>query len=127
MIRRPARPFAPRPAPTDVGRAAESLCALRLRLKGYRILARNFRTPQGEIDLVAKRGRVLAFVEVKRRDTLDQALNALQARQRRRIVRAAEAFLAVRPTLAGLDLRFDVMTVVPGRWPRHIMDAWRLP
>jgi putative endonuclease len=98
-----------------------------LRLKAYRILARNFRTPQGEIDAVAKRGRVLAFVEVRRRHTLDQALNALQARRRRRIARAVEAFLAARPALASLDLRFDVMTVVPGRWPRHIRDAWRLP
>lgn len=68
------------------------------------------------------RRRGVAFVEVKRRDTLDQALNAVAYRQRRRIARAA-AFLARRPLPAGLDLRFDVMTVVPGNWPRHIMDA----
>ena len=107
------------------GRRAEGLAAWWLRFKGYRILARGLRLPVGEIDLIARRGRCLAFVEVKRRATLAAALEAVTPRQRRRILRAAEAWLAQRPDLAGLDLRFDALLLVPGRWPRHLPDAWR--
>ncbi len=96
-----------------------------LRLKGYRILARGFRLPVGEIDLVAARGGVVAFVEVKRRGDLVGAIEAISSRQRRRIARAAEAFMAARPDLAGKDQRFDVVLVAPRRLPRHILDAWR--
>ena len=107
------------------GRTAESLAAWWLRLKGYRVLARDFRVPVGEIDLIARRGRVLAFVEVKARRTAAAAPDALQPRQRRRIARAATAFLQQRPVLAGHRLRFDVIWIVPGRLPCHITDAWR--
>ncbi|MFQ5985516.1 MAG: YraN family protein [Alphaproteobacteria bacterium] len=106
------------------GLHAEGLCAWRLRLKGYRILARRFRVGAGEIDIVARRGRVVAFVEVKARREAGGE-EALTPRQRARIVRAAEAFLARRPELAGLDLRFDVMLVRPWGPPRHLCDAWR--
>ena len=75
------------------GRRAESLAAWWLRLKGYRILAREFRVPVGEIDLIARRGTILAFVEVKARKTAEAAPDALQPRQQRRIARAAGAFL----------------------------------
>jgi len=108
------------------GRRAERLAAWWLRLKGYRILARDFRVPAGEIDLIARRGRILALVEVKARADLDHAWDALGARQKRRIERAGETFLQRRPDLAGLDLRFDVMLMAPRRRPRHIADAWRL-
>jgi putative endonuclease len=108
------------------GRWAESLAAWSLRLRGYRIVARRFRTPQGEIDLVARRGRLLAFVEVKARGELDQALLALSPRQRQRHARAAELFLARHPDLAGHTLRFDLVAVRPWRLPRHLVDAWRL-
>ncbi len=111
------------------GHGVEGLAAWWLRLKGYRILARNWRSAAGEIDLVARRGTTLVVIEVKQRGDLAQAADALQPRQRRRLARAAAAFLAARPDLAGLDLRFDV--VVFGRWlgfrglPIHLKDAWR--
>jgi putative endonuclease len=107
------------------GRWAESLAAWSLRLRGYRILARRFRTPLGEIDLIAQRGRLLAFVEVKARADLEQALVALSPRQRQRTARAAELFLLRRPDLAGHALRFDLIAVRPWRVPRHLVDAWR--
>ena len=107
------------------GRAAESLAAWRLRLKGYRIVARRFRTHLGEIDLIACRGRVLAMVEVKARDEEEAALAALPARQRQRIERAALTFLQQQPRFSDFALRFDLILVVPWRWPRHIIDAWR--
>ncbi len=106
------------------GRYGEAICAWRLRLAGYRVIARDVRTPAGEIDLVVRRRRVLAFIEVKSR-TSAEAAEALMPRQRRRIVRAAEAFLAGRPALAGLDVRFDLMLVGSGLLPRHLPAAFR--
>jgi putative endonuclease len=108
------------------GRHAETLCLWCLRLKGYRILARRYRVAAGEIDLIARRGGVLAAVEVKAREEEDAAALALKVRQRRRIARALEHFLRLRPALSRLDLRFDLMLVVPGRLPRHIPGAWRV-
>lgn len=107
------------------GRRGESLARLALRLAGYRILAQGHRTAPGEIDIIARRGNVLAFVEVKARADLGRAAEALLARQRRRIVRAAEGFLAARPELQICRCRFDVILITPWRWPRHIRDAWR--
>jgi len=109
------------------GRRAEALAAWWLRLKGYRIVARDFRVPVGEIDLIARRGRVLAIVEVKTRDSLAAAGEAVAPRQRRRIARAAAAFLQRRLDLASLDLRFDVVLLAPRHLPRHLADAWRMP
>ena len=107
------------------GRRAERLAAWMLRLRGYRILARRFACPAGEIDLVARRGDLLAFVEVKHRDRPEAGAEALRPAQRRRILRAAEAFLQRRPDLAGLRLRFDLVLIAPGHLPRHLRDAWR--
>lgn len=107
------------------GRQGEGLAAWWLRLKGYRVLARNFRGGGGEIDLIVRRGAILAMVEVKTRSDLVSASEALGPRQRARIVRATEAFLQQRPQLARLSLRFDVILVAPGRFPRHLLDAWR--
>ena len=107
------------------GRTAETLCVWWLRLKGYRILARRYRAPVGEIDLIARRGRVLAAVEVKARAAADVAAESLGVQQRRRIARALEHFLQARPALAKLAPRFDVMLVAPGAPPRHLVDAWR--
>ncbi len=107
------------------GRFAETLCAWHLRLRGYRILAQNYRTPQGEIDIVARRGGLVAFVEVKARRDLVLAGESLSARQQRRITRAAAAYLQKQPLLQQLDQRFDVMLVAPWRAPRHVIDAWR--
>ena len=77
------------------------------------------------MDIVARRGRLLAVIEVKRRRDMATALAAVTARQQRRITRAAQAFLARHIGLADLDLRFDVIAVLPYRLPRHIKDAWR--
>lgn len=107
------------------GRLAERIAALLLRCKGYRILARGLRSPAGELDVVARRGDVLAIVEVKTRAEEADALAAVTARQRRRIQRAAEGFHARLADAARLTIRFDVVLILPGRLPRHIMDAWR--
>jgi putative endonuclease len=108
------------------GRLAEWLCLWHLRLRGWRILARGWRCPAGEIDILARRGKVLAIIEVKSRSEIAVAATALAPRQRRRIARAAESFLLARPDLAGLDLRFDLMMVAPLRLPRHWRGAWRV-
>ena len=107
------------------GRLAEWMCLWHLRLHGWHIVARGWRCPSGEIDIMARRGKVLAVIEVKSRGELVAAASALAPRQRRRIVRAAEAFLTQRSDLAGLDLRFDVMLVAPLHLPRHWRGAWR--
>ncbi|MEO5336704.1 MAG: YraN family protein [Magnetospirillum sp. WYHS-4] len=107
------------------GRLAEGLCVWWLRLKGFSILARDFRCPVGEIDIVARRGRLVVFAEVKARADREAAAETLSPRQRRRIERAAELFLARHPALGGKDLRFDLLLVEPWRPPRHIADAWR--
>lgn len=105
------------------GRRGETLAALLLRCKGYRILGRRVRTHMGEIDLIARNlAGVVCFVEVKARPELGVAAGSVGLRQRARIVRAAEAWLAGRPAKG---VRFDVMTVMPGRFPRHLRDAWR--
>jgi putative endonuclease len=96
-----------------------------LRLRGWRIVARGWRCPAGEIDLVARRGKILAIIEVKSRGEVEAAAYALTPRQRRRIARAAEALVIARPDLGGLDMRFDLMLVAPRRLPRHWRDAWR--
>ena len=101
------------------------LCAWVLRLKGFRILARGFRVPVGEIDIIARRGRLLVFVEVKARASHSEAAESLSYRQRERITRAANAYIAKFPGLSDLDMRFDAMLIVPGSWPRHLPDAWR--
>ncbi len=106
------------------GHGAERLAALLLLAKGYRPLARRLKTPVGEIDLLARRGGVLAAVEVKARRTLDQAAEAIPERQWRRIARALEWYLAGRPELAELTVRFDAVLLAGWRI-RHVQDAWR--
>lgn len=107
------------------GRRGERWAAWWLRLKGYRVLAQGFRCPLGEIDLVARRGGILAIVEVKHRGTVASAGEAIGARQQRRVRRAAEMFLQRHPDLAGLQLRFDAMLLTPRQLPRHLKDAWQ--
>ena len=106
------------------GRWAETACVAVLRLKGYRVLARRWRAPVGEIDIVARRGRLIVFVEVKARASRRAALEAVGARQRARITRAAAWFLQGRPELAGLACRFDVFVVAKRHLPAHIQGAW---
>ena len=105
------------------GHLAEHLAAVLLILKGYRILARRYRTPVGEIDLIAKRGRLIAMVEVKARSG-EHAAETLGARQRRRIERAAAAYVGSHPGSQTCDMRFDLVVLGPGLWPRHLAGAW---
>ncbi len=115
---------APRRRAERFGRWAEGLCVATPRLRGWRIVARPLHARVREIDIVARRGRLIAIVEVKaRRDPAGDA--APDARQRRRIERAAAVFLARHPDLAGHDLRFDLMVVRPWRLPHRLADAWR--
>lgn len=105
------------------GRRAERLAALWLQLKGYKILGRRVRTPVGEVDLVARRGRTVAFVEVKARATAEDAALALDEWRLRRVAAAAEA-LAHRYARAGDDIRLDAIFIVPRRLPRHMANIW---
>ncbi len=105
------------------GRAAEVVAAIWLMAAGWRILGMRLRTHGVEIDILARRGGVLAVVEVKSRATLAEALEAVGWAQARRLRRAAEA-IAQRPGLAGLSIRLDLIAMAPRRLPRHIADAW---
>ena len=118
-------PLARRRAAERRGQRAESLAAVWLILKGYRILARRVRTPAGEVDLVARRGDTLVAVEVKARASLQAAVDSVSPRQRWRVARGLESFVAGRPALARLDRRFDLVAVRPWRWPVHLIDIWR--
>lgn len=107
------------------GRRSEVAAALWLMLKGYRILGFRLKTRQGEIDILALKRRVLAVVEVKRRTSLEAALEAVTPDQRDRLRRAGRSVAASRPALAGVGVRLDLLALAPGRLPRHIPDAWR--
>jgi putative endonuclease len=106
------------------GLSAESRAAALLMAKGYRILAKRFRTPYGEIDLVARKRNLLAFIEVKARANLDDAAYAVTPRQQQRIIEAAQAWLATHPEHANFELRFDAMLIAPRRLPRHLLAAF---
>jgi putative endonuclease len=108
------------------GLAAESLCCLILRLKFYRILAQRYKTPVGEIDIVAARGKTVIAIEVKSRATRDEGLESISSHQRNRIARTLEHFIMRHPRFARANLRFDVMLATPRRWPMHIKNAWRV-
>jgi len=106
------------------GLSAESRAAALLMAKGYRILAKRFRTPYGEIDLVARKRNLLAFIEVKARANLDDAAYAVTPRQHQRIIEAAQAWLVAHPEHANFELRFDAMLIAPRRLPRHLLAAF---
>ncbi|MFN3076774.1 MAG: YraN family protein [Alphaproteobacteria bacterium] len=110
-----------------LGRQAEIEAMAMLSAQGFERLACRFRCGReaGEIDLIVRRGSLVVFVEVKARASLEEALESVTPRQQRRIARAAEGFLQQRPEFAGLDCRFDVVVITPGRSPRHLPDAWR--
>jgi putative endonuclease len=104
---------------------AEFLCRCRLRLLGYQIRAVRLRTAAGEIDIVASRGAVLAIIEVKARQSFSSAIASLSHQQRQRIMRATAIMLARQPAINHYIVRFDVMLVIPWRWPQHIHNAWQ--
>ena len=113
-----------RVAALRTGISAESRAAAFLMAKGYRILAKRFRTPYGEIDLVARKRNLLAFIEVKARASLDEAAYAVTPRQQARIIDAAGAWLMAHPEHAEFEIRFDAMLIAPGRLPRHLTGAF---
>ena len=118
------QPRRERVAAFRLGLSAESRAAMFLIAKGYRIVARRWKTPFGEIDIIARRRRALVFVEVKARDRADEAAEAVTERTKRRIVAAAELWLAHHPDDNERDIRFDVILVAPGRMPQHIANAF---
>jgi putative endonuclease len=121
----PAKQAAPeRVAAFRTGLSAESRAAAYLMAKGYRILAKRFRTPHGEIDLIAKRRNLIAFVEVKARASLDEAAYAVTPRQKARIIDAAQAWLVAHPEHAEFEMRFDAMLIAPRHLPRHVIAAF---
>jgi putative endonuclease len=131
MARRaePLQPSKPLPRPERVdafqrGLSAESRAALFLMAKAYRILARRWKTPFGEIDIIARRRAVVVFVEVKARGNVDEAVEAVTERTKRRVTAAAELWLARHPQQANGEICFDVIVVTPGKMPRHIVNAF---
>ena len=106
------------------GMSAEARAAAWLMAKGYRILAKRFRTPYGEIDLVARRRNLIVFVEVKARPSLDDAAYAVTARQQARIIAAAQGWLMAHPEHAEFDMRFDAVLIAPRCLPRHLLAAF---
>ena len=106
------------------GRGAETIACWYLRLRGWRILARRARVAGGEVDIVARRGRTLAFVEVKARSTEDAAAFALDQWRLRRVAVAAQR-LAPRYVREGDDVRIDALFIVPRRWPKHLPNVWQ--
>ena len=122
---KPAKPASPaRVAAFRTGLSAETRAAAFLMAKGYRILIKRFRTPYGEIDIVARRRNLLVFVEVKARASLDEAAYAVTPRQQARIIAAAQAWLMAHPEHADFELRFDAMLIAPRRLPRHLLAAF---
>ncbi len=108
----------------DHGHWAETISALFLCLKGYKILAQRYKTPVGEIDLIARKKNMILIIEVKARETKEAALHAVRPQNRRRIENAARYFLAHHPAYYDFALRFDVITVSGGLSVYHLDNAW---
>ena len=106
------------------GHWSETKAAFFLRFKGYRIVARNFRVKSGEIDIIARKGDLVAIVEVKARSDVTSAADAVGYQARQRIERAARHWLATRRDANRLSLRFDIIAVRPWRWPVHLQNAF---
>jgi len=106
------------------GHRSEWLAALALTAKGYRILARRYRTKLGEIDLIARRGDLVLIVEVKARRTLVEAMEAIPRESERRIEGAADIWLSRQPDYGRLSVRFDMVAVLPWRWPVHVENVF---
>ena len=120
----PAEPDAVRRRRTLLaGHRAEHIAVIWLALKGYRILARRYQVRGGEIDIVARRGRTLAIIEVKARPTLDLARTAVTAAKQRRIERATAVWVSRHPRSASLDIRGDLVLIAPWRWPCHLINT----
>lgn len=121
-----ARPLTDRLAARRRGIHSERLAELVLRLKLFRILARNYRVRGGEIDLIAQRGKLIVFVEVKARGRLIDGMESVDAHKQRRITRAAHRWIATHPEAASCSFRADGLFVVPRRWPCHVPALFEL-
>lgn len=108
------------------GKRGEFFARVFLRLKFYRIMNKNYKTPFGEIDIIAKRGKSIVFVEVKIRKNQNNLEEALLAVNKRRISKAANYFIAQNPFLTNNDLRFDVIFLAPNLFPHHIISAFNV-
>ena len=108
------------------GRFAEAFARLYLRLKLYAIVEQRYKTPGGEIDIIARKGNSIVFVEVKMRRSGADEYDALASVNQRRIIRAAQFFLAKNPEMAQKYLRFDVIFLAPGAWPHHLQGAFEV-
>ena len=106
------------------GRKAELLALWYLRLKGYRLLVHRYKSHQGEVDLIMRKGETTAFIEVKARSTLDAAVTAVTSYQSKRISAAARSFMAKDRKAARQFCRFDIIAMSPYHWPRHIENAF---
>ncbi|MET3578987.1 YraN family protein [Mesorhizobium mediterraneum] len=118
------RPVASRRQAYRRGHRSEWLAAAALMVKGYRILARRHRTRFGEIDLIARRGDLVLFVEVKARRTLMEAMEAVRYESERRIESAADLWLSRQSDYGRLSARFDMVAVLPWRWPVHVENVF---
>lgn len=108
------------------GRYAETIAAMYLRCKGYQILARNYKTKVGEIDLIAKKRSLICFLEIKKRKNVETASQAIHQKQQKRIIRAAEYFLKQNPFYQDFDKRFDAILIGATVFPYHIKNAWQV-
>ena len=113
-----------KPTSYKTGLIAETTCKIVLRLKFYRILATRYKTPFGEIDILAKRGNVIIAVEVKARKNFETAAESISPKQQSRIANALRHFMSHNAKLSNCSVRFDAMLVAPGKWPIHIKNAW---
>ena len=106
------------------GHRAEWLAAIALVFRGYKIEARRFKTPVGEVDLIARKGDLISFIEVKARATHQAALDSVSYTAQQRISKAGKWWLSQQKDFHQLSWRFDVITVIPWQWPRHYKDVW---
>ena len=106
------------------GYRAEWLAALSMMLKGFRIAARRFKTPVGEVDLIARKNNLIVFIEVKARADTQAALDSVSRSSQRRIEATGEWWISKQKDGAQLNWRFDIITVAPWRWPVHFEDVW---
>jgi len=108
------------------GIEAEKFAAWFLRMKGYHIIAERYRNSQGEIDILARKGNLVAAVEVKARKSFEECAETVTPFKQQKIARAVELAIAELAELQGHDIRFDVIWIAPRKWPHHIEDAWRM-
>jgi putative endonuclease len=119
-----ARDYSSRLTAERKGRKGETLAMIFLMLKGYRIIARRYKTKQGEVDIIARKRDVVAMVEVKARATLSQAMDAVDHSTMRRIEAAGDIWLTKQRDYARLNIRYDLIAILPRQWPVHVQSLF---